>query len=273
MTLEIKDLCFSFDGTPLLTDVSLTVGRGEVVCLLGPNGAGKTTLLDCVMGFLRPSSGSILVDGKELRSYSRPALAEKLSYVPQLHHPSFPYSVREIVKMGCTAAQGVFALPKAEHDARADAALERVGLLRLADRPYTTLSGGELKLVLLARALVQNAPLMVLDEPTSSLDFRNETVFLETLASLARQEGIGVLTATHSLQHAFFFESRSLPVKAVMLQKGRPPRVGTPEELITAQTLREIYGVHAAIGEIGNESGERVKTVVLFGAGEEEKKR
>ena len=271
--LEIKDLCFSFDGAPLLTDVSLTVGRGEVVCLMGPNGAGKTTLLDCVMGFLRPSAGTVTIDGKELRSYSRPALAEKLSYVPQLHHPSFPYSVREIVKMGCTAAGGVFTLPKAEHDVRADAALERVGLKAFADRPYTSLSGGELKLVLLARALAQNAPYMVLDEPTSSLDFRNETVFLETLASLARQEGIGILTATHSLQHAFFFESRSLNVKAVMFRKGRSPHIGTPGELITPETLREIYGVQAMIGEIGNGAGETMKTVVLFGAGEEEEKR
>ena len=270
MTLEIKDLCFSFDGTPLLTDVSLTVGRGEVVCLLGPNGAGKTTLLDCVMGFLRPASGHILIDGKELRSYSRPALAEKLSYVPQLHHPSFPYSVREIVKMGCTAAEGVFALPKAEHDARADAALERVGLLRLAERPYTTLSGGELKLVLLARALVQNAPLMILDEPTSSLDFRNEAIFLETLSSLARKEGIGVLMATHSLQHAFYFESRALPVTAALLRRGSPPLIGSPGELITPETLQAVYGVEAAVGEIKSGGG-AVKTVALYGiSGKEE---
>ena len=269
MTLEIRGLCFSYNESPLLKDVSLSVNEGEVVCLLGPNGAGKSTLLDCVMGFLRPQTGQVLIDGKDVQSCSRPALAKKLSYVPQLHHPSFPYTVREIVKMGCTASGGVFTLPKASHDRIADDALFRVGLKDFADRPYTTLSGGELKLVMLARALAQNAPFMVLDEPTSSLDFRNEAVFLETLSTLVRQDGIGVLTATHSLQHAFYFESRGLPVTAALLRKGSVPLTGAPGELITAKTLKSVYGVDAAIGEIGN--GESaVKTVALFGITEKE---
>lgn len=265
MRLEICDLSFSYGSAPLLRDVSFTVNAGETVCLMGPNGAGKSTLLDCVMGFLKPHTGRVLIDGKDVTACSRPALAKMIAYVPQLHHPSFPYSVLDVVKMGCTAAGGVFALPKPEHETRAFAALARVGLKDFADRPYTTLSGGELKLVLLARALAQNAPLMVLDEPTSSLDFRNEAVFLEILSSLARQEGIGILMATHCLQHAFHFESFGLPVTAVMLCKGKPPACGAPAALITPETLREIYGVNAAVGEIETD-GKKVKTVALIGA-------
>ena len=267
MKLEVRDLCFSYNEAPLLQNVNLSVNEGEVVCLLGPNGAGKSTLLDCVMGFLRPQAGQVLIDGKDVLSFSRPALAKKLAYVPQLHHPSFPYTVKEIVKMGCTAAEGIFALSRASHDKIADDALNRVGLKEFANRPYNTLSGGELKLVMLARALAQNAPLMVPDEPTGSLDLSNEAVFLETLSSLVRREGIGVLMATHSLQHAFYFESRGLKTTAVMLKKGEPPRSGAPGTLITPETLKNIYGVNAAVGEIETENG-KVKTVALVGSTE-----
>ena len=266
MILNIDRLSFSYNETPLLCDLSLSVSAGEVVCLLGPNGSGKTTLLDCVLGFYRPNKGSITVGGKETAAYTRSQLAKQIAYVPQKHAPSFPYTVREVVRMGRTAHAGLLGVPGKEDAAVCNAVLRQVGLESLADRPYTSLSGGELKLVLLARALAQKAPLMILDEPTTSLDFKNEMHFLETLAELAQREKIGVLMATHALQHALWFESKGLPVKAVLLSKGKPALLGTPQELLTSETLAEVYGVRAAINETTDEWGETIRSITLFGS-------
>ncbi len=271
MILNIDRLSFSHNEAPLLCELSLSVNAGEVVCLLGPNGSGKTTLLDCVLGFYRPNKGSITLGGKEISAYSRSQLAKQVAYVPQKHTPSFPYSVREVVRMGRTAHAGLLGVPGKEDAAVCDETLRQVGLESFADRPYTSLSGGELKLVLLARALAQKAPLMLLDEPTASLDFKNEMRFLETLAELAQREKIGVLMATHALQHAFWFESRGLPVKTVLLKKGEPAMTGTPQELLTPQTLAAVYGVRAAVNETTDEKGQTMHSITLFGSLEETK--
>ena len=267
MILEIRNFSFSFGSEPLLCDLSLTVDAGEIVCLLGPNGSGKTTLLDCALGFQRTFSGSITLCGKDMLLYSRPQLAAMVAYVPQLHRPAFPYTVREVVLMGRTAHAGLFGAPGKEDYAKCDAALRRVGIEAFADRPYISLSGGELKLVLLARALAQQTALIVLDEPTSSLDFKNELLFLETLCDLVKNDGIGVLMATHALQHPFYFETKRLPVKTVMLRKGAQARIGTPTELLTPQTLLDVYGVRAVVQELPDDQGNAVKTIAVLGSG------
>ena len=172
MILQIDNLSFSYDKTPLLSGLSLSAEKGEIVCLLGPNGSGKTTLLDCVLGFHRNYTGSISVCGKDILPLSRPELAKQVSYVPQLHTPAFPYTVREMVLMGRTAQSGLLGAPDKEDYEICDSAIARIGIEKFAGRPYTELSGGERKLVMLARALAQQAPLIVLDEPTSSLDFK-----------------------------------------------------------------------------------------------------
>ena len=265
MILNIDNLSFSYDKTPLLEKLSLSADKGEIICLLGPNGSGKTTLLDCVLGFHRTFSGSVAVCGKDVLTLSRPELAKLVSYVPQVHAPTFPYTVREVVLMGRTAQSGLFGAPGKEDYEICDYAIARTGIEDFSERPYTELSGGERKLVLLARALAQKAPLIVLDEPTSSLDFKNELLFLEMLSDLVRNDGISVLTATHALQHPLYFESEGIPAKAVMLCKGKPFRTGTPGELITSETLREIYGVQAEVTEI-NAGGKTVKTVAVIGS-------
>ena len=266
MILEIRSLTFSFGDAPLLNDLSLTVDRGEIVCLLGPNGSGKSTLLDCTLGFHRSFSGSVTLCGKNVLSCSRAELARQAAYVPQSHTPAFPYTVREIVLMGRTAQGGLFGAPGKADFERCDAALERVGLASFSERAYTSLSGGELKLVLLARALAQQTPLIVLDEPTSSLDFKNELMFLDTLADLAKNDGLAVLMATHALNHPFYFESKGLPVRAVMLRKGQSARCGAPGALLTAQTLLEVYGVRAAILDVADEAGTPAKTIAVLGS-------
>ncbi|MBR4765794.1 MAG: ABC transporter ATP-binding protein [Clostridia bacterium] len=266
MILNIENLSFSYGKTPLLDSISLSADKGGIVCLLGPNGSGKTTLLDCVLGFHRNYSGRITVCGKDVLSLPRPELAKLVSYVPQLHTPTFPYTVREVVLMGRTAQAGLFGAPGKEDYEICDSSMERTGVEIFAERPYTELSGGERKLVLLARAIAQEAPLIVLDEPTSSLDFKNELLFLETLCDLVRNDGITVFTATHALQHPLYFESEGIPTKAVMLCKGKPVKTGKPGELITPGTLLEIYGVRAAVHEIETEDDRKVKTVAVLGS-------
>lgn len=271
MILQIQNLSFSFSEAPLLRDLSLTVEKGEIVCLLGPNGSGKTTLLDCVLGFHRTLSGKVSLCGKDVLSCTRQTLARQAAYVPQIHTPTFPYTVREVVLMGRTAQAGLLGAPGKEDRALCNAALRRVGIEAFAERPYTSLSGGELKLVLLARALAQQTPLIVLDEPTSSLDFKNELQFLDTLADLVKNDGIGVLMATHALDHPFYFESKGLPVRAVMLKKGEPARIGAPSDLLTAQTLLDVYGVRASILETTDTQGRPVKTIAVLGREEKAK--
>ncbi|MBR0113065.1 MAG: ABC transporter ATP-binding protein [Clostridia bacterium] len=266
MILRIENLSFSYDNTPVLSGVSLEVSEGEAVCLLGPNGSGKTTMLDCVLGFHRHFSGSIEVCGKDVLSLSRPEAAKYISYVPQLHTPTFPYTVREVVLMGRTARSGLLGAPGKEDYEASDRAIRKVGIEDFSARPYTELSGGERKLVLLARAFAQSAPLIVLDEPTVSLDFKNELLFLETLTDLILNEGISVLMATHALQHPLYFESEGLKTKAAMLCRNKPVRTGAPGEIITPENLLEIYGVRAAVTETSDSDGKTVKSVTVFGS-------
>ena len=212
--IEVKDLSFFYGEKKVFEDLTLEIKRGEVFCLLGPNGCGKTTLIDCLMALHRPSAGSIDLCGRPLSGYKRHEIAQKVAFVPQIHSPSFPYTVKEVVLMGRTAYTGAFSAPGKKDEEIAIEAIGRVGMLSFADRAYTSLSGGEMKLVLLARALGQESDVIIMDEPTAHLDFRNELLFLETIGELVRKNGISVLIATHSPTHAFYFEGLGIPARA-----------------------------------------------------------
>ena len=263
MILTVRDLSFAYGSLPVLQNVSFSMDAGEIVCVFGPNGSGKTTLLDCVSGFLRAQSGAVDVCGKPLRSYRRQELAQKIAYVPQQHHPTFPYTVRDVVQMGRTAHTGLFSAFSADDQAACAEAMRAVGIESFADRVYSTLSGGELKRVLLARALAQKPKLIVLDEPTVSLDFQNELRFLEMLADLVRRQNISALYATHTLSHAFFFERSGIPVRTALLCKGRPMQLGLPREILTKEMLAETFGVAAEITETVVH-GETIRQITLL---------
>ena len=258
MILSVKDLVFSYGTCRALDGVSFEMRPGEILCVMGPNGSGKSTLLDCVMGMRAPDSGSLLLDGKPVSDYARPELARHAAYVPQNHSVTFPYTVREAVLMGRTAYLPAFGAPGAADARLAEEAMERVGLGHLADRPYGSVSGGELRLVLLARALCQQTPLILMDEPTAHLDYRNELQFLELVSSLSREDGIAVLIATHAPDQAFFLESRGCDVSALFLRKGVVAAQGKPGEIITEDRIAAVYGVRAKILESEGE-----KTVLL----------
>ena len=163
MAIEARGLSFSYGGAPVLRDISFSAHGGEVIALLGPNGVGKSTLLRCLLGFLRPTEGEVLVNGRAIGGYSRRSLAREIAYIPQSYSPAFNYTVRDSVLMGVTAKLGALASPGERDHAQVMQTLEELGIAHLANRGSRQISGGERQLMLLARALVQDARVLIME--------------------------------------------------------------------------------------------------------------
>ena len=251
MKLEAQSLAYGYPGRRIGSDVSFALNAGEVLCLLGPNGSGKTTLFKTLLGLLPLQDGVVNLDGHELRSLQREAIAQLVSYVPQAHGAFFPYTVREVVLMGRTAHLGLFAAPSARDHGVALDAIRRMGIAHLADAVYTQISGGERQLTLIARALAQEARMVVMDEPTANLDFGNQVRVLERIRALAA-EGIGVLLSTHDPDHAFLCADR-----VAMLHNGGLLACGTPETVMTSAQLQQLYGVEVLVTDVAMGQGMR----------------
>jgi iron complex transport system ATP-binding protein len=248
MTLAVADLAFGYRGTPIGRDVSWSIGAGEVLCLLGPNGSGKTTLLKTLLGLIPAHGGTITLDGRALTGFSRAELARRVGYVPQAHTAFFPFTVREVVLMGRAARVGLFSAPSAHDRDAARRALEALGIAHLADRTYTTISGGERQMTLIARALAQEPQILVMDEPTASLDFGNQAHVIDRVATLAAG-GLAILLSTHDPDHAFACADR-----VALLRGGSLIALGPPQETLTAGMLKRLYGIDVTVtyvGEIG----------------------
>jgi len=241
MKLAAQNLGFGYRDHRVGSNVTLELMSGEVLCLLGPNGSGKTTLFKTLLGLLPPQSGAVLMEGRDAGTLARDAIARQISYVPQAHGAFFPYTVRETVLMGRTAHLGLFSAPSARDHAVATTAIERMGIAHLGESIYTQISGGERQLALIARALAQEARVVIMDEPTANLDFGNQVRVLERIRALAG-EGIGVLLSTHDPDHAFLCADR-----VAMLHEGRLMACGAPAEVMTAENLRRLYGVEIAV--------------------------
>src|SRR5919109_1475480 len=239
--LEVQSLAFGFPRRIVGRDVSFTLGAGEVMCVLGPNGGGKTTLFRTLLGLLEKHSGSIVLDGHPLEQLSRSEIARRVGYVPQGHSAYFAYTVREFVLMGRTAHLGVFASPAKKDYTVANRALESLGIGSLADKPVTEISGGERQLALVARALAQAPKLLVLDEPTASLDFGNQVRVLQKITALAGS-GIAILFSSHDPDHAFLCARRAL-----LLAEGRVLEIGAPRDVIRPDTLERMYRVSVEV--------------------------
>ncbi len=250
MRLEIERAGCGYGGKPVVEDVSLSLDSGDVLCLLGANGSGKTTLFKAILGLLRLRGGRILVDGADTASWPQRRLARTLAYVPQAHTPPFPFAVRDVVLMARTAHLGIFGSPSHRDAAIAEDAMEALGVSHLARARYTEISGGERQLVLIARALAQQSEFLIMDEPTSNLDFGNQVRVLRRIKELAGRK-LGLLMTTHFPDHAFLCASRVAVLKA-----GKLLAMGRPEEVITGGQLEGAYGVSVRVVEV--EAGLRV---------------
>jgi iron complex transport system ATP-binding protein len=243
--LAVESLAFGFPGRTVGRDVSFALEAGEVMCVLGPNGGGKTTLFRTLLGLLTPHAGIITLGSAALQGLSRSEIARRVGYVPQGHIGYFAFTLREFVLMGRTAHLGIFSTP-GKHDRRvAEAALESLDIAHLAGKPVTEISGGERQLALVARALAQEPKLLVLDEPTSSLDFGNQVRVLQRISALARS-GISILFSSHDPDHAFLCARRAL-----LLAEGRVLEIGPPRDVIRADTLQRMYGVSVKVIDLG----------------------
>ena len=243
--IAVESLRFGHAGSPPVLDgLEFALGDGEVAALLGPNGSGKTSLFKCVAGHWRPQDGRVLLGGDCVTALSPRERARRLAVVPQEHAPPFAYLVREVVLMGRAPHVGAFGSPGATDCEAAEEALEAVGIIHLASRDYTRISGGERQLVLVARALAQGSPILLLDEPTSHLDLRNQLTVLERVAQSARARGLTVLMTLHDPNLALMFADRVL-----MLHQGRIAADGPPDSVITTQSLAAIYGIAAEVVE------------------------
>jgi iron complex transport system ATP-binding protein len=241
MRIETEDLGFGYPRKAVGRHVSLSVSAGEVMCLLGPNGCGKTTLFKTVLGLLPAQAGRVVIGGDDLTLLSRRDLALRIAYVPQAQIAVFPFTVLDIVLMGRTARIGDFATPGARDREIAFAALEALGIAALAEAEYTRISGGQRQLALIARALAQDTPLLVMDEPTASLDFGNQALVLRHVRELARA-GLGIVLSTHDPDHALACATR-----VAVLHDGRLLAQGAPREVLTGDLMGQVYGVPVRI--------------------------
>lgn len=244
MTLKVENLAFSFPhGERSLVDISFELKPKDVVCVLGPNGAGKTTLIRCLMGALPIAGGAVTIDGVPARNFTTRQFASKIAHVPQSTNSVFGHLVRDIVLMGRSAHLGMIEVPGVRDREITERVLDLVGIAHLADRQFSTVSGGERQLCLLARALAQEARILIMDEPAASLDFGNQIRILDIVASLAR-DGYAVLMTTHHPDHALLIGTQILT-----LREGRIFGVGTPHSLLSSRFLSDLYGVQVRILE------------------------
>ncbi len=235
--LDARALGIGHGRGRVLSEVSFALERGELLCLLGPNGSGKTTLLRSLLGLLPPQAGDIRLLGRPLSDWSRNGLARHIGYVPQAHAGLFAFTVLDIVLMGRAAQVGRFATPSPRDHAIAMRSLETLGIAALAGRVYTHISGGERQLALVARALAQEPAILLLDEPTASLDFGNQIRVLEHLAHL-RERGIAILMSTHQPEHALRCANRT-----ALVGEGRLLALGPTADVATTANLARLYGV------------------------------
>ncbi len=247
LLIRVDKASFAYGERTIFKDIDLDASRGEMCCLMGHNGCGKSTLLDCILGINRLQSGNIEIDGKSITGYKTTDLAKKISYVPQVHDRSFPYKVRQIVLMGRTAHIGGFGSPTEEDHEITRQVMKEIGIYHLADRPYTQISGGEMKMAMVARALVQDTPVIVMDEPTAHLDSYNELLFLETAVDLVRNRGKTIIMATHAPNHAFYLENQGIHVQVFAISGGTIYARGLPSQVFTEENLRNIYQIEGRI--------------------------
>ncbi|MGE4317624.1 MAG: ATP-binding cassette domain-containing protein [Deferribacterales bacterium] len=279
--LEIRDLTCGYKSRDVVKNISLSVKAGEILCILGPNGVGKTTFFKAMMGFIGIRAGEILLKGRNIRHMSFTDIANTVGYVPQSHTPPFPFSVIDVVTMGRTSRISPFASPSASDIEIAENALDSLGISHLRDKVYTEISGGERQLVLISRAIAQEPEMLVMDEPTSNLDFGNQIRVLDSINRLS-SKGLGIVMTTHFPNHAFLSGNR-----VALMKHGEIIDEGSPDDVINESSMRRVYGIDVKMMNVdekgvktcvpllkdNNEQGEELKKIPFMKLKDITKKR
>ena len=257
--LEVQDLRCGYGKRheiEIIHGVSFNVDTDEFVCVIGANGCGKTTILKALMGLLPATGGAIRVHGKDIADMREAERAKHFAYIPQAHIPPFPFSVADVVIMGRTPYINRLARITERDRVVAYQSLELLGITDLAQKAYTTLSGGQQQLVLIARALTQQSDILVMDEPTASLDFGNQQLVLSRVKMLAHM-GKAVIMVTHDPDQALFCADR-----VIVMDKGEIIAEGASDTCITTEMLRRVYKTDAKVIEVTVEPGRTERVCV-----------
>jgi len=240
MKLRIKEVEFSYASTPVLENVCMELAPSEILGIVGPNGAGKSTLLRCIDRILKPKRGSILLDGQDIKEMSRMEIARRMGYVPQTSTRVFPATVFDTVLMGRRPHLG---WRSSETDVeKVLEVLKLLGIVEFALRDFNEISGGQQQKVLIARALAQEADILLLDEPTSNLDIRHQLEAMDIIKKLVNEKGISAIMAIHDLNLASRYADR-----IIMLNGGTIVAAGNPPSVLTPENIKQVYGVEAVV--------------------------
>ena len=233
--------------------------KGEVFCILGPNGTGKSTLLRCLCNLYRLNSGRITVDGHDIVSMNQAMLARKIGFIPQIHTPTFPYSVLDVVLMGRAPHLNMLAMPSEKDYRIAEDAIKTVNIEYIRDMPYTELSGGQMQMVLFARVLAQEPEILLLDEPTSHLDVANQIHTIEIVKKLA-DKGLSLIMTSHFPDHAFISSN-----KVGIMKGGSFIAMGNADDVITEENLKKAYGADIKVVYLGEGINRKVTVPMITG--------
>jgi iron complex transport system ATP-binding protein len=262
-----RDISLSYNGRLVLGSISLQLKKGSVITLLGPNGCGKTTLLKVINGLLRPDRGKVYVDGRDAAAIKQNDMARLIGYVPQTQRSSFPFTAMDIVLTGRMPHISALAQPGPRDVEKARQALENVGALHLASRAYTQISGGERQLVMVARALAQEPSYLLLDEPTSYLDFKNQFSVLNMISRIAGEQKVTAVMTLHDPNHALMFSDEVVLMRKLRFGEGGGVgdgncsrkaslsrqiqqsiiAAGGAHEVMTPENIREAYGIEVEV--------------------------
>lgn len=243
--IEVRNLSFSYTGRKVLDSISFGVARGVICGLLGPNGSGKTTLLRCIGGLRKPTGGQATVQGIAITSMTRQEIARRISMVPQQTSMVFPFKAIELVVMGKCPELGYCQSPKKADYVRAQNLMESLRIGHLAYRRISELSGGERQLTVVARALFQGADIMLLDEPTTYLDYKNQLMILDSVTGIARNKNLTVIMTSHDPNLAFHYCD-----KMVLLKEGRVVCVGSTRDVFQGGTLSKLYDMDVSVADV-----------------------
>ncbi len=242
MTIEIDKLSVSYGTNLVLDHISFQGKAGDCIAVLGPNGVGKSTLFRSILGFLKPQCGTVLIGEKDITSLSRTDAAKEIAYIPQFAEPIFNYTVLDTVLMGVMNQLPMMKGPQKNHYEKAISILEELGISHLCHRGSGKISGGERQLTLLARALIQDAKVLIMDEPTANLDYGNRSRVMNQIRQLGKN-GYTIIFSTHEPNQAFHYAS-----KVIGLKGGKILTEGEPKEVLTGDVLSDLYGIPVYVG-------------------------